>query len=104
MMFSKDKSQTDDELDVISLMLRSGIQVARIFMIFVKLSKSAHDRRAIEEIDLDEVIDEPLGACESATEGFPHKKLQNGEKSPAKKRDSVELQLSESFSTSTLMI
>lgn len=103
MMFGYDKNQQDDELDIITLMIRSCVQVFRILLVSIKLKRQVEEIKAIKEIDLEELEakmeemkEEKTGACESAhEESIPYGKEING---------GLETELKEVFDDSLIMI
>jgi hypothetical protein len=52
-MLGYNKEQHDDELDIITLMIRSCVQVVRTLLVSLKLRRQHQEIKAIKEIDID---------------------------------------------------
>lgn len=98
-MFGYNKEQHDDELDIITLMIRSCVQVARTLLVSLKLRRQVEEIKAIKEIDIDDLEHhvEEKGASEQAIS-----KHHEGGKDDV--IGGLELELEETFNTSSIMI
>ena len=65
MMLGYNKGQQDEEADIITLMLRTCVQIIRILLVSLKLKRQIAEIEAIKEIDLND-IDTNNGASEPA--------------------------------------